>query len=241
MLIVLAGYAAFILASFVLGIRLLRLWTRTRQLPELATGTAFLLGGAVGYVCWLVLSVLDANPDTSLTLRKGIILLGLACSCIGGVTYGLGTAQIFRAGQRWPYALIGLLGAGMLAAWTAVAVMPYDDGSFNFWYALLCCGGLYLWGAIESFTLAQKLDRRARLGMAEPMIVNRTVQWGIAAAMISCMIGVSFTGRLVYGLPGPEWLRTLTACMGVLAAVAIYLGFFPTQALRDRISRAYAS
>jgi hypothetical protein len=57
----LAGYVAFIVASLVLGTRLVWLWRRTREWLELVIGAAFWLAGGLGYMAWLALGVLIAG------------------------------------------------------------------------------------------------------------------------------------------------------------------------------------
>jgi hypothetical protein len=58
--VALLGFAAFVAVSLSVGLRLLRLASRTRELPELAIGVALFAGG-VGYSLFILMFSLRAN------------------------------------------------------------------------------------------------------------------------------------------------------------------------------------
>jgi hypothetical protein len=236
----LIGQGAFIVASLALGAKLLALHRRTGETPELAIGLSFLLGGGLGYLSWFALAVLALRGADPLVVHR-VALFGLACTCVGAAWNGVGTAAIFRPGRGWPRLYVGAIALGMAGGWVALALAEPGGDGMQFWVGIVLAAFIYGWGALESALLSRVLHKRARLGMADPLVVNRTAQWGLASLAIVMMIVISFTARLVYGLTSPEWVAALSAFIGVVAATSIWLGFFPPRAIRDRLARAYAS
>jgi hypothetical protein len=55
------GMLAFLLTSLAVGVRLLLLWRRTRELPELTIGLAFVLAGFAGGVLIQLGKALDSD------------------------------------------------------------------------------------------------------------------------------------------------------------------------------------
>jgi len=235
----LIGQGAFIVASLVLGVRLLLLWRRTKELPELTLGLSFMFGGGLGYVAWFVLGAATEQGADPATLHA-IILTGLALTCVGAICNGLGIARIFRAEARWPLAMVASIAAVMAAGWVDYLLLGQGLGRMSFWVAMLAAAPIYVWGGIEAMVLAIALHKRAKLGLADPVIVNRLGQWSLAGWATVLMIGISFVARLAYGPVPVPWPAVLNALLGVVAAAAIWLGFFPPRALRERLVRAYA-
>lgn len=236
-LLQLIGYAMLIVASLVLGIRLIALSRRTREWPELLIGWAFILGGGLGYAAWLVAAVLFSSGSSTGVLHY-VTVGGLSCTCAGAFLLGIGNALVYRSGERWPRGLLAVTGAAMAVGVVAYAVDASMGTSLRFWWPVLVASTLYAWGAFEAFTLVGVLARRARLGLADPLVVNRTRQWGISGVAIVLTVGISFTGRLVYGPVIPPWVGLAGSMCCLVAAGAIWLGFFPPAAYRERLLRA---
>jgi hypothetical protein len=239
-LLQLVGQAAFIAASLTLGAKLVLLWRRTREVPELAIGLSFLLGGGVAYLAWLALAVGVAR-GASAALLGPVLLLGLVCTCLGAIANGVGIARIFRPDARWPLPCLGGLALWMAGAAGVGAVSAPERASVAFWAGILAILPIYGWAAGEALVLARTLHRRARLGLADPVVVNRIAQWGVSGVIVVLMTSFSFASRLLHGPVMPPWVSALNAGLGVVAAAAIWLGFFPPRALRERLATAYAS
>ncbi|MGH0032934.1 MAG: hypothetical protein ACQGVC_24340 [Myxococcota bacterium] len=233
------GQGTFIVASLVLGTRLLLLWRRTKEVPELTIGLAFLVGGGIGYLAWFAMAIAamkGAGPGT----LHAITSAGLGLSCVGALFNGVGVARIFRPGTRWPVAFLLAIGAVMAGGW-GVHLGKEALGSSSFWVAMLACAPVYAWAGIEAYGLARTLGKRARIGLADPVVVNRLNQWSASSAAVVLMIAVSFVSRLLYGPLLPPWVSFANAVLGLVAATTIWLGFFPPRALVRRLTEAYAS
>ena len=52
----------------------------------------------------------------------------------------------------------------------------------------------FAWSAGESFALYGQLQRRARIGLVEPAVVNRVLLWGIGSLAAFAMSGYGAAG-----------------------------------------------
>src|SRR6185503_7384223 len=101
----LAGLLVFLFATSSIGLRLLWLWIKTRELPELTLATAYLAGGSLGWTLTLAGSTPPIlHTPLGLTLRT----LAVFFLSLGAVGLAVGTWRIFRPEQPW----VGVLCAG---------------------------------------------------------------------------------------------------------------------------------
>ncbi len=232
----LVGQGAFILASLLLGVKLIGLWRRTREVSELTIGLSFLLGGGLGFLSWFVLAVVRALHGSEQTLHA-ISLFGLLVTALGTFCLGEGLRRIYRPREGWPVALIGATALVTASGWVGHCFS--GRGGMAFWVAIAATLPTYLWGAAEAFLLGRVLHKRARLGLADPAVVNRLVNWGIAASCVVVMVGLSVGTSLRGGVEHPAWISALIASIGLVTALAIWLGFFPPRGYLQRVARAY--
>lgn len=233
----LIGVAAFTLMSAVVGVRLLLLARRTRQAPEAAMGLAFLVSGAIGFPLLTASSVLMAAGGA-----EGLVhlcrALGTVGTSAGYVGLGVGCWRIYRPGARWPLAPIALGTGALLVSSAIVAVSANTTGtgiaSLALWSGV-CVGALtFGWNAVESFLLHGQLRRRLALGLAEPEVVNRVLLWGIGAGAACAMAVYALVLRVAIGPVAPDGHRLVSSGLGLVAAISIWLAFFPPAAYRRR-------
>jgi hypothetical protein len=233
--VTLLGYLAYMVASLVVGGRLVRLWRRTREWPELIIGTSFLSAGTLAYVAWFAVAVLLAGGAAPSKIHR-VASFGLFLTVLGACTSGIGIAMIFRTGQRWAKVYTTGLGLGMLVGLSIYATS--EATSMAFWWTLVVSTPIYSWGAFETLSLGLVLRKRARLGLADPLVVNRTMKWGISYGMVAVSTLVAFAARLQYGHPPPAWASALGSGLLVAAAGGIWFAFFPPAFYRARLKRA---
>ena len=241
-LLQLLGMVAFIAASVVLGVKLLLLWRRTHEVPEFSIGMAFLLGGGLGYLAFLALTVAAMHHDQ--VLVHNFSLVGLAFACSGALSMGIGAKSIYRASVHWPWLFLAAISACMFAGWTTLFRNPVGQVSDAFWWTITPSIAIYAWVGLEGWMLYQVLSKRARLGMAEPVVVGRTFQWSLSSLYVVVMIGIGPIVRLTVGPdPGayPAWASTLQSFCGLATAAAIWLGFFPPAFYRGRLAKTYGA
>jgi hypothetical protein len=222
---------ASLLAALVLGVRLLRLAARTHGVPELAMGTGFILGGFFGF-----LLILIGNPAAGSGLPQPLIEL---LFCVGMSLLSLGVCctyvfvwQTFR--RRSPIALVLTLGAIaiILGSLQPVWTSPVKDALIDPVHLLgdaVRLGGM-LWGSVEALHYYAAMRRRLALGLANPVVTNRFLLWGIAmtAGVIVTLTSVFMT---LSGMIGPDsWPYLIIGIFSFVSPAAQWLAFFPPRA-----------
>lgn len=234
----LLGVVAFTLASAVVGVRLLLLARRTRQAPELAMGLAFVVSAAVGFPLLTAASLVGQDPGSQ-DVARALMTAGTFMTFCGYVGLGIGCWRIYRPAERWPLLAIALGGAVVLAASATVALAEeLTIRELAFWPGV-CVGALtFSWNAAESFLLHGRLRRRLALGLADPEVVNRVLMWGIGSAAACAMTLHALALRIALGPVIADEQRIVSSGLGLVAAVAIALAFFPPAAYRRRFAAA---
>jgi len=223
---------ASLTVSLVLGVRLLRLWGRSRQLPELIFGAAFLTAGVLGYIASMVSA---GAPGLSPDLASILTLAGIGLISVGVSLNYLFVWKVFRPDSGWAQALFWVA-TGVLAI-TVIPLSGYAAPSaatqIN---PLTVLGdatriGAGVWGAFESLRYYTIMRRRLRIGLAEPAVTNRFLLWGIATLTTSgIFFATSALVRLHFepqeGALTPELLIVVSlSTLGV--ATAQWLAFLP--------------
>jgi hypothetical protein len=233
------GFPAFVVASLVLGVRLLALARRTRKLPELAIGLNFILGGAIGYSLLIAAESLHLFPDSIAGWGSFGGVLGLL---LGAASICVFTRQVFRPESRGSLALLGAFGV-----WTALALY----GSFvlhvshapeptsrwlGSWGPNLGLLAAYAWSSFEPLRYHALLRRRARLGLADAQVANRLWLWGCGTLATLAIALLHFAAQLAgrHELP-PSWVGA-SAVLILATAACQWLAFFPPAAYRRRFA-----
>lgn len=240
----LLGVVAFALASAAVGVRLLALARRTRQAPELAMGLAFVVSGAIGFPLLTGASIV-VETGGSAGLAHVLLALGAFSTFAGYVGLGVGCWRIYRPASRWPLAPIALgtaivAGAGCLVAGaTGTAGAATRDAAF--WTGVGVGSLTFGWNALESFVLHARLRRRRALGLADPAVVHRVLLWGVGSTAACAMTLHGIALRIAIGPVVADGQRIVSSILGLVAAVAIGLAFFPPAALRRQPATATGS
>jgi hypothetical protein len=232
-LLIWAGFAVFLFTSLVVGLRLLMVWKRTRQLPELLIAIGILCVGPVGFG----LSVLGQGSAGSAPLvSRAALALALLSVAVGTVAQYVFNWRVFRPEMR-PLRILVWLAALSFAGCFAYegisrgfSVPQKTDIAFFFRY--LTQVGCLFWGAAEALRYWSLMRRRVRLELADPIVANRFLLWavGIGAAGIGTSIGAAV--QLTTGVPGVQLpaVMALSSMLGLTAAVALGLAFLPPPA-----------
>jgi len=216
------GFGSFVLASMVVGVRLLLLARRTRQAPESALGAALLLGGGVGYL--LMVLALDLLPR--LLAPPALLAANLSLHA-GALCLAIGTAHIFRPGDpsgRAAVAAIALvLGFSYtLRLWNA-GTIPAPP--LVFWTSTIGSAAAYAWSAAEAGRYAARLRRRLRLGLVDPAVVRRIGLWAAACAAAVAIHAASAVNRFLVGQGTHPLVLAGSSALGLAAAVCLWLAF----------------
>lgn len=230
-----------LVAAFVLGLRLLRLASKTRGVPELAMAGSFLLGGFLGFMLILIgnpAAGLDFDASLSeMLFRLGISLLGVGVCC----TY-IFVWQTFHPRSAAVRALTLSAMACILGSLWAIWSAPIVEALIspvNLFGEALRTGGL-LWGSMEALRYYAAMRRRLALGLADPVVTNRFLLWGIAmgAGVITSLTGLFMT---LSGLVSPEsWPYLFLGIFATVSPVAQWLAFFPPRGYCEWVQGASA-
>jgi hypothetical protein len=225
------GFLAFFVASSVVGVRLLLLWGRTRELPELLIGLGVLGIGPVGFG-FVTLGELfvPGRPQ----LARLLIGVGLVAMSIGSGAKYVFNRRVYHPESRVLRGLVGLACAllAVCLVWEFVATGFHTltrPGPAYFLRLSLQVGCL-LWGSAEALRYWERMRRRVRLALADPVVANRFLLWGLGAgaAGVGSAIGGAvqwWTGLPPLELPG---LMLSSSLHGLAAAVAMWLAFVPS-------------
>jgi hypothetical protein len=222
------GVGVLFCVGVVLSLRLIVLGLRTGELPPLLVAVALLLLGPIS-VTLAVLAVRSATdePELSHLLGSG----AGAASPLGVSCAALVTAVVFRQGSRLGWLATCALIAAMCICVIGTAVSGGVDlrrtpTGFRLGYQTLQLGTI-LWASLEALITWRILRRRIRLGLANPLVVNRIALWGLAsgAAAIGMAIGYLAT---FFGLHYAGAIVEIPiAVLGLVAAAALWLSFLP--------------
>jgi hypothetical protein len=226
------GVVFLIVACSVVGIRLLLLARRTRQIPELALGSSFLLLGAIGYPLSIVARTVAASSESGAGL---LLACALLAQNLASMAAYVATWRIFRPTQRWASAVVCVAGAAFVASLVGDTLVAgswrFRDGGF--WYYLGYSGraAAFFWAAAESVRYHSLLKRRLHIGLADPVVTDRFRLWALTTLSISVAFLVFLAGRLLAlnVSESPAVLAGTSLC-GIVGGVSMWLAFFPPPA-----------
>jgi hypothetical protein len=221
-----------VVVSFVLGVRLLQLWSRSRQLPELAIGISFFVAGVFGFIATVLGNPGAAGLGDDAAYR--VMVAGIALISAGVALNYLFVWKVFRPDAGWAQGLfwiatviLGLTivpisgGSGVRAEVNAVTLIG-DLARFG--------GGA--WGAFEALRYFGLMRKRMRLGLAEPAVTNRFLLWGLASLSTATIFLVTSTAvRLALSPDGAvsPGVMSLISLFTIVTAVSQWLAFVPPE------------
>lgn len=231
----LASTAAFALVALAIGLRLMFLSRRTRQLPEGLLGAGLVLSAFLGYgllIFTMIARQTSESPAAIYTVLSGLGWLFHNC----GVMCMLGfTIRVFRAKETWARVLALSM---TLVLWGGTVGYAFTGGfegvqpNFSYWLMQTVIGTYPMWSAAEAFRYYAMMRRRLDLGMAEPIVVNRFLLWGVASVSalgsiwvvnIPSLLGVAGTA----GSPLMAICMLITSVLGTITVGTYWLTFVP--------------
>lgn len=222
------------LVGAVVGERLLRLSRRTRQLPEQAIGLGLVLITVIG----APMSAAGRLPAlVSTPLGDGLFGLGLA-SALGGIALlFVFTWRVFRPDAEWAKGVVGLAALAACIDWLGLVLASQRGQTLDeilphtrpWSLAIVGLVALaFVWSSAESLRYHARLRRRLALGLADPVVVNRFLLWGISGVATVVMLGMIVACILAGQAPLRDPLpMTAIAAAGNVASASWYLAFLP--------------
>jgi hypothetical protein len=239
MIAIVAGLLSMV-TSLAVGIKLIRLASRTRQAPELLIGVSLVLMG----FGWSSLATAGRQaaelPDP---VRIGMLVAAALCAIVGTVCLSLFNWRVYHPGVAWPGALTGVIALSLVgvclaqtlgAGWLVFAREEQGPWRFVTWIGF--CN--YVWSAIEAWIQQQAMQRRHRLGLADPVVLDRVRLWTIAmfAAVLASLV---FGTLQALGIPisGTPIGLGLTAVISLISSATLFLAFSPPSSYLASVRR----
>lgn len=222
----LLGFVALTVTALAVGARLLWLGSRTRQLPELMIGGAFIFAGGIP---GLLIVLAD---DGSGSGAHGGLLAGASVSLfLGASMLTVFTWRVFRPTERWGAVLFGCMIAGLAVGHLGSALFADDPTSalaMGFtWIGVLFRIAAYTWAVAESTREFLAARRRCAIGLTEPLVANRMLLWAVGLASVLA-IWIHEAAMLAGGRGhSTNSSYLLIAFLGFVCAGTLSLAFFP--------------
>jgi hypothetical protein len=242
-LIAALGGLAFIVSSLVTGARLLGVARRTRELPEFVLGFGLFLMGGLGYPLTLLGEFGAFLPNDA---RAGLIAANQACTVVGITLFSFFTARVFRPHSTLARVYVVAAGAAFCLIFVHRAVTlgfaPLSQGGQSQPIPHVILTVLSLgWAGIESLLYYGLLRKRLRLGLADPVLVDRMRLWAVGMLCAMLLTGISGVLNALHIPFNETTAGVLTVgVMGSVSAGSIWLAFFP-PAVYVRLVRARAA
>ncbi len=224
---------ALFLVWILTGVKLMMLAHRTRALPELLLGAALLLVAGVGYP--LAVAAEYAGDHHTLLIAASSL-----CTSTGTALLFVFTARVFRPQSSVAWAGVGA-GAAFLAVQAignvlAQAAAPTLEARIHAtltWGAatLALSGAAWGWAGLEALRHHALLRKRVPLGLADPVVANRMLLFGLmGGAAFVCVVVDSVLLYLGGEHARLVLLPLVTAATGLLISVFMVLAFWPPAA-----------
>lgn len=232
------GFVAFFVVALVVGLRLLLLWLRTGQLPELLIGIGVLGIGPVGSGTFVLAQELrDTAPD----LHPWLVGVGSAAVMVGVFCKLVFNWRVYHPESVWIPPAVYAAGTVLAVLWVTDLFEDFVHYVFVDWRFVLRSGlqiGALLWGSGEALRYWTLMRRRVRIGLSDPVVANRFLLWGLGAgaAGVGSAIGVAAqiaTGGVRAQIP---WVLASSSGHGLVAAVCMWLAFVPLAAYRRLVT-----
>lgn len=238
--LVVTGLLSLCGVSVAVGVKLLLLARRTGGYPELALGLFFLLGGGVGY------PLSAAAPMAGSWQPILAASSSLFCGSSQFMLF-LFTARVFHPDRAWARAGVAVGGLLALAYVLGYSISQLSAStpdelirSAMVWggVSLVMAGSGYGWTSLASLHHYTLQRRRLALGLADPIVTNRILLWGLMGTTTIAIVVTD--GVLLY--TGASFAREVliplvTCAGGLLVAVFLTLAFFPPDAYLDLVRR----
>jgi hypothetical protein len=236
-----AQLAYFAVAFGVGGVLFVR-GRRSGEWTQWMLGLHMLLSMGIGYV---LASIGVSAVEFGVPLPDGwlpwLVAGGYAASALGlSLTLDF-TRRVFRPGRASAFWIAFVCGLMIWSGWLGYALSGgiFHGRFVGGWYWLMTGGMIATnsWVAFEPLLYYSRLRKRMRFGLAEPVVANRMLLWGIgsvARAVLApigpiasgFMVGLDDSTRLSVGAA----VLAVTSGLGLVTAGAYWLTFQPPRA-----------
>jgi hypothetical protein len=218
-----------------LGLHMLGAAFRHRALAEAWIG-AFFVASALGAE-----TAMRAIGSTDRALASRWLFIGVCALTVATVCGYAFTYTVFRRGEPWARGIV--LAGTLLAVWGAWYQLSGPSGTpdmtglrVEFLVGRFAC---FSWGTYEALHAYAMARRRFALGMADPIVVNRFLLFGIWFGGMGAMPLTLAVTRILGGASAQAAANGLgPKLVGSLMVVALVLTFFPPRRYRQWVTNS---
>jgi hypothetical protein len=230
---------SFVTATVVLGgvgVRMLWIARRTRQLPETAFGITC-ASGALGATLLVMGSGTLTGQESYALWALSVLAMALASAALY-----VGVWRIYRVDSLWGTALAAV---GILALLVSVVlrllpgeIVQLSEPNASVLLHQLASFAGFGWAAIEAFRYWILMRRRLALGLADPLTTHQFLFWAIAAVAAALNSPIICYGAFVAHVK----LNTLPVLFFwiqanlLVSSVGMWFSFFPPAFYRRRVA-----
>jgi len=99
---------------------------------------------------------------------------------------------------------------------------------------------VYFWTTIESLSYYRRLRLRLRLGLADVVVTNRFLLWGLMTLAAGIAVLINLGGLLVGAFMSPP-IVAVSSALGLVLASCLFLAFHPPGWYTDWVSQETAA
>jgi hypothetical protein len=224
------AYIGELISAFVylyVGARLLRLASRTRELPERLLAAMFLITGT-SLILYDIPIILDSE-----SLWTPLNFAGRVVYLPAPVLLAVFTRRVFRPDSVWagwmPCGCAILLAAGVGGSVWSGDLEGFSISNRWFWAEWVGYTIPYVWAGGEALAHHRRARRRLRLGLCDPLVCNRYLLWGFFGAMqvLVCVAEIPSYAEYEQGGAFTAMWDALISAGEIVSLATIWLIFFP--------------
>jgi hypothetical protein len=236
-----SSVCVLVLTSLLIAIKTFAVWRRTKGLPELLLGTMLVSATVLGYPVTIASTRVSAAEMPALHIgAQTLFSFGYACLM-------LFTLRVFRPDALWAKCLaavtVGVLVFGVAAYVVELSGEHPRDPRDRLGLTLLGSSAIavaYFWTMLESLAYHRRLRLRLRLGLADVVVANRVLLWGLmslAAALAVIVSSVAMVAGSFLSAP----IVLVCSLLGLAHAGCLFLAFHPPAGYRRWLEQGAAS
>jgi hypothetical protein len=238
----LLGFLALTLTAFAVGFRLIWQAARTRQMPELMIGGAFVFAGGVP---GLTIAAADASVRAGAAPAGGLLAVASVSLFLGASMLTFFTWRVFRPTERWGAALFAAIVAGLGVGHLGNAGAALGPGATLAvgltWVGVLFRIAAYGWAVAESIREYRAARRRCAIGLTDALVANRMLLWAIGlGAVLAIWVHEAFLLAAGHGV-ATSFSYLVVALFGFVCSGSLWLAFFPPVFYQRRFAAAHGA
>jgi hypothetical protein len=224
-----ASVLLLVVAAFIVVVKTFALWWRTRARPELLLSLYLTCATVLGYPLAVAMGIIPATRSWEIHVVAESVM------SVGWISLVLFTQHVFRPHTGWARWLVAFTLCTVAVSVTAYAIevtgpnprRPEEMAGLYLVISLPVAIG-YFWTTIESLAYYGQLRRRLRLGLADVVVANRVLLWGLMTLAAGSALAMNMAALLAGSYMSPPVIL-VSSVLGLAHAGCLFLAFHPPR------------